>query len=219
MKVLIVDDQVLFREGLVGLINSQPNMAVVGEAGSAVEAVEKAGELKPDVILMDYNLPDGSGADAARMILKEQPKMNILFLTVMDSDAFLFSAIRSGARGYLLKDMPFAELIQSIRNAGQGQPVLSPRMTLKLMSELAHPTNEGSQEASDVSNLTTREVEILKLIGDNASNQEISEAMYISISTVKNHLHKLFIKLGLPNRQEVARYARRNGLRRSKASD
>ncbi len=211
MNVMVVDDQTIFRQGLVKMLQSQSDMDVVGEAGTVADAVVLARNLKPDLILLDYSLPDGTGPDAARSILSESPKTNIIFLTIHDVDNYLLAAIRTGAMGYLLKDIPFEKLMASIRALGRSEPALSPKMTLSLMRELAHPRPSDETHPEIKSNFTPREVEILRDLTVEASNQEIAEDLFVSIATVKNDMHQLFRKLNLNNRKEIARYARRHG--------
>ncbi len=212
MRVMVVDDHILFREGLVNMLSSQPDMVIVAEAGTVSETVAQARQLKPNLILLDYILPDGNGPYAARLILTEQPQINIVFLTIHDSPAYMVSAIRSGAIGYLVKNMPFAEVLASIRAIANNQPAITRKMTLSLMQELARPSPAQDAWGSSLRELTLREVEILRFLVIDASNQEIADHFSISISTVKSNLHDIFRKLNLKNRKEVASFARRKGL-------
>jgi DNA-binding NarL/FixJ family response regulator len=212
MKIMVVDDHILFREGLVNMLGSQPDLVVVGEAGSVSEAVAQARQLKPDLILLDYSLPDGSGPYAARLIHTELPQTKIVFLTIHDSVTYLVAAIRSGAVGYLVKNMPFAKLLVSIRAIANNEPAITRKMTLSLMQELARPSHSQDAWSADLAELTLREVEILRFLVMDASNQEIAEHFSISVSTVKSNLHDIFRKLNLKNRKEVASFARRQGL-------
>ncbi len=137
MKIIIVDDHVLFREGLAAIVRSESDFEIVGQAGTVREAIELASALKPDMILMDFGLPDGTGVDATRSILAKHPRCKIVFLTMSEDDERLFAAIRSGAKGYLLKNMRPAKLISTLRSVQQGESALSRSMTLRLMEELA----------------------------------------------------------------------------------
>jgi DNA-binding NarL/FixJ family response regulator len=213
MKIMVVDDHILFREGLVYMLNAEPNIKVVGEAGSVNDALTKARETKPDLILMDYSLPDGNGPDAARLILTELPRTNIVFLTVHEGDSYLLAAIRAGAMGYLVKDLSFTSLVESIRAIANHEPVLSPKNTLTLMHALAQTrSSEEGDHHADLADFTTREIEILRYLAVDASNQEIADRLTISVATVKNYIHNIFHKFNFKNRKEVASFARRQGL-------
>lgn len=209
MKIVIVDDHALFREGLASIMRSEPDIEIVGMAGTVKEAVEISGVAKPDIILMDFTLPDGTGAEATRLILDEQPESKIVFLTISEEDEDLFVAIRSGAKGYLLKNMQPKKLIISLRSVQNGESALSRSMTMRLMEELSRTKRpEYSQDAT----LTHREMEILRALASGLSNQEIAKQYYISENTVKYHVHSILGKLGLGNRRELADYAREHGL-------
>lgn len=212
MRLMVVDDHVLFREGLINMLKSQPDMAIVGEAGTVAEAIAKASELKPDTILMDFSLPDGTGSDAARAILAGFPSCKIVFLTVYDGDSYFLTAIRSGARGYLLKDTPFNKLVAAIRALDNNEAAISRKMTLRLMEELAHPRMYEEIGAFGLADLSTRELAILKELAVDATNQEIALHLSLSVATVKNHVHKILGKLNTRNRQEAGRFARHKGL-------
>ena len=214
MNILVVDDHILFREGLVNMLRSQPDLIVVGEAGTGTEAIAKARELKPDLILLDYSLPDGNGTDTARIILTELPNTKIVFLTIHDDDAYLMAAIRSGAIGYLVKDVAFAKLVSSIRAVEHNEPAISRNKTLSLMRAIAHPSSLETSRDAGMAMLTTREVEILRDLAADASNEDIAEHLSLSLSTVKNNIHQIFHKLNLKNRKEVASYARLQGFGR-----
>jgi DNA-binding NarL/FixJ family response regulator len=203
MKLLIVDDHVLFREGLVSLIARQPDMQVIGEAGTVQEAVKKASQLRPDLILMDFNLPDGTGLDATRQILAEQPHCPIIFLTVYEEDERLFGAIRLGARGYLLKNIPVADLLAALRTVEQGQPALSPQMVNRLMGEFATGAGSSSRTAEALTRLSGRELEVLHELARGVSNRQIADKLYISENTVRNHVHNILEKLGLKSRRQA----------------
>ena len=212
MKVLVVDDHVLFREGLVSMLKTQPDLAVVGEAASVKEAIQKDRELKPGLILMDFGLPDGDGLEAAQAILAEHPTVKIVFLTISDEIEHLISAVRLGAKGYLLKDSSLSKLIAAIRSLEQEESAVSPRMVTRLLDEVARRPAWAEMTNQALAELTPREVEILKLLTRDASNQEIAGQLSVSTATVKNEVHRIFAKLDLHNRQEAARFARLNGL-------
>jgi len=222
LKVLIVDDHNLFREGLVSLLSSYPDISIVGEAGTVRGAIEKTLELDPDLVLLDISLPDGSGIDALRDILTQRPDIKVVMLTIHDTDELLLSAIRSGAAGYLLKDIPISKLVMSLRGLAQGEIALSRRMTTRIVEEFRRvgKTQElGNHNTTDV--LTMRELEILQLLGTGATNQNIADRLVLSENTVKVHVHNILEKLNLRNRREAALYARRCnfGLLPSPASD
>jgi len=209
VRIVVVDDHVLFREGLVAIIRSEPNIKVVGQAGSVREAIELVGSLKPDLVLMDFGLPDGTGVDATRAILKEDPECKIVFLTMSEEDDDLFSAVRSGAKGYLLKNMHPSKLAATIKSVYEGESALSRSMTLRLMEELSRtkaPSHTGDPT------LTRRELDVLRELADGYSNSEIADHLVIAENTVKYHVHSILDKLGLSDRREAAAYAKEHGL-------
>lgn len=208
MKIVIVDDHVLFREGLAAIIRSETDIQILGQAGSVQEAVATVKALKPDMVLMDFGLPDGTGAEATRAILQEHPGCKIVFLTMSEQDDDLFAAIRSGAKGYLLKNMRPSKLISSLRAVQQGESAISRSMTLRLMEELAR-TKEISPTPEPT--LTRREIEVLRELASGFSNQEIAEHLFISENTVKYHVHSILEKLDLSDRRDAAMYAREHG--------
>jgi len=209
IRIVVVDDHVLFREGLVAIIRSEPNIEVVGQAGYVQEAVELIGSLKPDLVLMDFGLPDGTGVEATRAILKEDPECKIVFLTMSEEDNDLFSAVRSGAKGYLLKNMHPSKLVDTIKSVYEGESALSRSMTLRLMEELAR-TKEPLHSGDPT--LTRRELEVLRELAAGFSNSEIADRLVIAENTVKYHVHSILDKLGLSDRREAADYARKHGL-------
>ena len=212
MKILIVDDHILFREGLVGLLRSQPDMQVVGECGSVQEAVELTNKLKPEVILMDFSLPDGTGLDATRSILVRQPEVQIIFLTVHDNDERLIAAVRAGAKGYLLKNLSVSKLLASLRALERGEAAISRTMMARIMEEFSQNGPVTNTTPSPLVGLTSREIEVLQELTDGITNQEIAVRLFISENTVKNHIHNILEKLGLANRREAIEFARKNGL-------
>lgn len=208
MKIVIVDDHILFREGLMAIIHPEPDIEVVGMAGTVREAIELVRTVKPDIVLMDFSLPDGNGAEATRMILMECPECKIVFLTMSEEDEDLFEAIRSGAKGYLLKNMQPRKLVVALRSVQKGESALSRSMTTRLMEELSRTKKtEYPQDAT----LTHREADVLRALASGLSNQEIAERLYISENTVKYHVHSMLGKLGLNNRRELASYAQEHG--------
>ncbi len=221
MKILLVDDHVLFREGVASLLEEQPDITILGEAASVQGAIEKARALKPDIILMDISLPDGTGLDAARQILAEQPDINIVFLTVHEEDDTLFQAIKIGGKGYLLKNIRTTDLLEMLRGLARGEAALSRQLTSRILAEFSRVYEQLDKVGApgpDV-HLTRRETEVLKLVATNATNQEIAAALFVSVSTVKNHVRNILSKLHLKNRQEAANFARRHGLLKSSPND
>ena len=209
IRIVVVDDHVLFREGLVAIIRSEADLEVVGQAGSVKEAVALIGSLKPEVVLMDFGLPDGTGVDATRAVLSEYPECRIVFLTMSEEDDDLFSAVRSGAKGYLLKNMHPAKLVATIKSVYEGESALSRSMTLRLMEELAR-TKEPLHSGNPT--LTRRELDVLRELAGGFSNSEIGEHLFIAENTVKYHVHSILDKLGLSDRREAAEYAKKHGL-------
>jgi two-component system NarL family response regulator len=212
MNILIVDDHVLFREGLCNVLSKQPDLQVIGEAGTAAEAVEKAFKLKPDLVLMDIGLPDGTGIDAMKAILAKLPETKVVILTMYESDDLLFSAIRFGAKGYIYKNIPVNKLLASLRALSQGQAAFSRTMTARILDEFARLGAIHKVNGEGINMLSSRELEVLELVGTGASNREIAESLYISENTVKIHVHNVLDKLKLKNRQEAATFARRHEL-------
>ena len=213
MKVLVVDDHELFREGLTSLLNADKSFHVVGQAGSAHEAIVLARNLKPDLILMDFSLPDGDGAEASAAILAEQPMCKIVFLSMHDADENLFAAIRSGAKGYLLKNVPVDQLLASLKSVECGDAAISGSMTMRILEEFSQHGNSTSREILSKNNaLSQREVEILYEIAKGCSNDEIADKLFLSVNTVKHHVHNIFTKLGVDNRRKAIEYAKHAGI-------
>ncbi len=212
MKVLVVDDSVLFREGLVNMFHAYPEFTLVGEAGSVHEAVIKAHETRPDIILMDFGLPDGSGVEATQIILSELPQTRIVILTIHDADERVLAAIHSGAKGYLLKEMPFSKLLASLRGLMKDEAAISRKLTLRVMNELSQTRFRPESGAIPLADFSMREIEILRELATDASNQEIAARLSLSIPTVKHYVHQILSKLSIKSRKEAARFARRQGL-------
>jgi len=209
IRILLVDDHTLFLDGLVSLLNSQPDVEIVGQAGSVQEAVALARSELPDIILMDISLPDGTGMDAALAIRSESPKTKIVILTVHEDEEKLFEAIRAGAIGYLFKNVRVDELLNTLRGVMRGEAGISRTTAHRILDQFAllsqpHP--------DDAVTLTAREIEILRELSNNATNQEIAKRLYISENTVKNHVRNVLVKLHFHSRNEAADYARRHGL-------
>ena len=214
-KLLIVDDHTLIREGLSFLINNQPDFEVVGETGSVTDAVAKAVSLRPDFILMDVGLPDGTGMDATKAILAQCPEINIIMLTIHDADEILLEAIRSGARGYLMKNTTARNLLDSLRALTRGEVAVSKEMTERIMTELVNEKKSLREETVVIDQLTAQELEILREISNGATNKEIAEHLLVSANAVKKHVHEILDKLKVSNRREAGLFAIRHGLKKT----
>jgi len=213
IRVLIADDQALFRRGLCVVLGTETHIDVVGEAENGEDAVAKAESLAPDVVLMDVRMPRLNGIDAARRIRDLSPGTRIIMLTVSDEEDDLYEAIKAGANGYLLKEISVEEVAEAIRAVVQGQSLISPSMASKLLSEfnsLAKKAAERQQFPHPA--LTTRELEVLKLVAKGMSNREVAEGLFISENTVKNHVRNILEKLHLHSRMEAVIYAVRERL-------
>ena len=214
VKVLVVDDHALFRRGIATVLANQENLEIVGEATDGLEAIKKAEETAPDVIVMDLNMPRCSGLEATQALQAKMPQVNILVLTVSDSEADLFAAIKFGATGYLLKNTEPEELVQAIFHIAQGGVIITPIMAAKLLAEFKDletgAERKPTQEAE--ANLSPREDEVLRLVAQGATNKEIADSLFISENTVKTHLRNIMDKLHLANRSQAAAYAVKKGL-------
>jgi len=215
-SILVVDDHVLFREGLVSLFNTAPDFCVVDQAGTVKESIEKAFHFKPDIILMDFSLPDGTGLDAIRIILNELPECKIIFLTVYETNENLLEAIRLGAKGYLLKNVSSSSLLASLRALSEGEIAMSRKMMSKIV-ELSR--SSSSHPAQDLlKKLSSREAEILFEVQDGASNLQIAQKLVLSENTVKHHIHSILEKLGVENRRQAGNLAKQMGWKKRKTT-
>jgi len=216
-RILVVDDHVIFREGLISLFRFSPDFEVVGGAGSVYESVEKVRQTHPNIVLMDFALPDGSGLDATRSILAVQPDCKIVFLTVNESDQILFAALRAGAQGYLLKNVRGSDILSSLRGLDREELAISRKMMSRVVGEFAHgPAGEMEKEApmlALVSRLSPREMEVLCELEAGVRNDQIAQRLFLSENTVKHHIQNVFEKLGVDNRKQAAEIARQLGLR------
>jgi NarL family two-component system response regulator LiaR len=208
IRILIADDHAVVREGLRTMINTKPGMEVVDEAADGDEAILKARALQPDVILLDMVMPGKDGLQAINEIKQENPGARILVLTSFDDDERVFSAIKAGALGYLLKDSSPQQLLQAIRDVYHGHSSLHPAIALKVVREISRPSDLPPTEEP----LTEREMETLRFIAQGLTNQEIGEKLAISERTVGKHVSNILDKLHLANRTQVALYALRRGL-------
>jgi DNA-binding NarL/FixJ family response regulator len=204
MRILIVEDHLLFQESLGRTLDAQADMTVVGGAASVQEAVEKACKFKPDVILMDYTLPDGTGVDAARAILAELPSTKIVFLTIHEEDEKIFDAIRHGAHGFLLKNVSSSQLLDYLRNLERGQLAINPEITKRIVKEFAQMSPRENGSAMNTSTLTPRQREILRELKTGATNRQIAARLVISEQTVKNHVSRVLKKLNIKSRHELS---------------
>jgi len=212
MKLLIVDDQILFRQNLVSALGHQPDMLVLGEACTSREALEMVGKLKPDVVLMNIHLPDGTGLDAARVLLAKRPDIKIVFLSAQDDDDQFFTAIRMGAKGFLLKTVPIPKLVMALRGLDRGEAAISREMAARLMSEMSRNGGDSNGAGEPFGMLTSREMQVLREMACNGTNREIADRLFISENTVRNHVHNILEKLGLKGRREVVNLARQHGI-------
>lgn len=208
IRVLIVDDHAIVREGLRALIGYEPGMTVVDEAKDGIEAMFKAREHQPDVILLDLVMPRQDGLETINQLQADLPQVRILVLTSYAEDEKVFTAIKSGALGYLLKDSEPDELLKAIREVYQGQSSLHPTIARKLVQEMSQPSH--LPPAKDP--LTPREMDVLKLVAKGMGNQEISEELFISVQTVRTHVSNILGKLHVANRTQAALFALREGI-------
>jgi DNA-binding NarL/FixJ family response regulator len=213
IRVLLADDHHLFREGMATILNSQIDFEVVGEASDGLEALIKARELAPDLILMDVGMPGCDGLEATQRIKQELPDVTIVMLTVRDEDDKLFQAIRNGAQGYLLKSIRSQEMLALLRGAVRGEAAITPPLGGRMLEEFRRVGRRAAMDPAETSAaLTAREQEVLGLVAAGATNKEIAETLNVSIHTVKSHMRKILAKLQLDRRQEAASFALREGL-------
>jgi DNA-binding NarL/FixJ family response regulator len=213
IKILLVDDQPLFREGLRTLLSVHPDFEVVGEAGNGGEAIKLARSLLPMVVLMDLQMPVLDGVAATRRLHEEQPDCRVIVLTTFDDDEMVFDGLRAGAVGYLLKDAPSEKLAEAIRVAARGETFLQPSVAAKVVAEFARLSRKTVATANPViESLSEREIEILRLIAKGASNREIASTLFLAEGTVKNHVTNILGKLEARDRTQAALKARDSGL-------
>jgi DNA-binding NarL/FixJ family response regulator len=212
IRVLIVDDHEIVREGLQTLLSEEPDFEVVGTAGDGAVAVTLAEATRPDVILMDLVMPGLDGIEATRRIHSHNPEARVLVLTTFADDQRVREAIQAGATGYLLKDVLKADLLRALRDAAIGRPSLHPEVQQHLMREVAGIRSSVQDQALPHFRLTEREISILRLIGEGRSNKEIAAALYLTEGTIKGYVSMIFDKLGVEDRTQAALYAVRHGL-------
>ena len=210
LRILLIDDHTLFRSGVKALLGRQPDFEVVGEAADGLEGVKRARQLRPDIVLMDLDMPGISGREALKMMLEELPSLPVLMLTVSEVSEDLLDTLQSGAKGYLLKNIDAEYFVDAIRRAARGEAVVSPEMTVKLVAGLKAPAQAAGPAAKD--RLSAREREILALVARGASNKEIARETALAESTVKIHVQNILRKLNLSSRVQAAVYAVESGI-------
>ena len=210
LRILITDDHAIVREGLKAVLGGHADIEVIGEAANGEEAVNKTVELKPDIVLMDITMPGMNGLEATRRIKKQNPEARILVLTMHEEDDYFYRILEAGASGYFIKGGSFTELVTAVRAVGNGDVFIYPTMAKKLLSNYLEGVKSG-QEIEGYKKLTEREKEILKLVAEGRTNQEIAELLFISPTTVQTHRSHMMAKLSLHNRSDLIRYAIRHG--------
>ncbi|MCO5197916.1 MAG: response regulator transcription factor [Anaerolineae bacterium] len=213
IRLLLVDDQSLFREGLRTLLSVWPDLAVVGEASNGEEAIEQAQLLRPDVVLMDLRMPVLDGVAATQRIRQAVPDSQVIVLTTFDDDEYVFEGLRAGAVGYLLKDVLSTKLVEAIRSAARGETFLQPSVAAKVVAEFTRLSQSAETRPQPlVEPLSNREMEILEILATGASNKEIAAQLFIAEGTVKNHVTNILGKLGVRDRTQAALKAKELGL-------
>jgi DNA-binding NarL/FixJ family response regulator len=215
IRTMIVDDHALFRRGLEMVLESEPDIELVGQASDGAEAVQKAAESLPDVVLMDIRMPRSSGIEACRAMKEAAPSAKIVILTISDEEEDLFEAIRAGASGYLLKDIPLDEVADAVRAVHGGQSLINPSMAGKLLTEFATLAKRDQEERVQqvpAPRLTEREMDVLKLVARGMNNRDIAKELFISENTVKNHVRNILEKLQIHSRMEAVVVAVREKL-------
>lgn len=212
VRVLLADDHALFREGLAGILRAQPDLQVVGEANDGLEAFVMAKELKPDLILMDVQMPAMNGIEAVQQIKQALPETIIVMLTVRGDDELLFEALKNGAQGYLLKEIRSQALLEMLRGALRGEAALSPTLAGRVLSEFRRLSKDGVSKKEDDNGLTEREQQVLLKVSEGATDKEIASSLNISLNTVKTHIRNILAKLHVSTRREAANMAKSKGL-------
>ena len=207
IRVLIVDDQAMVREGFSVLLGAMPEIEVVGEAENGREAVRRVAELRPDVVLMDVRMPEMNGLEATREIIAGETDARVLVLTTFDLDEYVYQALRAGASGFLLKDASAGQLAEGVRVVASGEALLAPTVTRRLISEFSRLGAPRAPARTGLTDLTERENEVLVLVAQGLSNGEIAERLVVAESTVKTHVGRVLTKLGLRDRTQAAVFA------------
>ena len=211
IRILIVDDHLVVRDGLSAMLARQQDFTVVGEASNGLEAVGKISELRPDVTLMDLRMPELDGVEAMRRIRENDPDAKFIVLTTFDGDEYIFDAIEAGAKGYLLKDTSREELFKAVRAVNRGESLIEPGVAAKVLDRFAQLSRQGAG-LSSVEALSERELEMLQLIAKGSANKEIASSLSISESTVKTHVANIFQKLNVNHRTEAVTQALQKGI-------
>ncbi len=206
LRVLLVEDQTLMRQGLKTILDLEPGLRVIGEAADGERGVQLALELKPDVVLMDVQMPKLNGVQATAELIRQWPEARVIILTTFDRDDYVYQGVRAGALGYLLKDAPATQLIETIRRVHAGEPFIQPEIASRALREMVRPVEQTIEPLSE------REREVLVLLAQGASNKEIAEKLVITEGTVKNHVSNILNKLQAENRTQAADIARKRGL-------
>jgi len=214
IRILVADDQPLVRAGIVATIDAQDDMEVVGEAEDGNSAIDSAGRLAPDVVLMDIRMPGVDGIEATRAVRERDPDRRVLILTTFDADDHVYAALRAGACGFLVKDAPVEELVAAVRAAARGDAVLSPAITARVVEQLLAAPGPAAPSLPSGEILTPREIELVRLVADGLSNLEIGERLHLSEPTIKTHMGHVLAKLGMRDRLQVAVWAHRSGIAR-----
>ncbi|MCL4302879.1 MAG: response regulator transcription factor [Anaerolineae bacterium] len=212
IRLLLVDDHKVVRLGLRALLETEPDIEVAGEAATAAEAIQMAGQLRPDLILMDIRLPDQSGIAACRRIRQQWPEIQVLMLTSFADEELVLEAISAGAAGYVLKQLDTNELVNAVRAIGRGDAVLDPAVTQKVLARVRCAEHEAQSAA--FRHLSERELQVLALVAEGKTNAEIADVLFLSEKTVRNHVSTILSKIGLTNRIEAATYAVRHHIER-----
>jgi DNA-binding NarL/FixJ family response regulator len=212
LRILLVDDHILFRKGVAAVLASRADFLLVGEAGDGVEAVERARAAIPDIILMDINMPQMNGLEAVQVIKQEMPHVRIIMLTVSDNDRDIFTAIKNGADGYLLKNLEPSQLFEMLDCLRRGEAPLTGSLAAKILNEFRQPSKNLKLPDAGTDGLSPREIQVLELVVQGLTNKEIANALSIAEDTVKIHLRNILEKLHLHNRIQAAVYAVRQGL-------
>jgi DNA-binding NarL/FixJ family response regulator len=211
VRILLADDQALFREGVRTLLSMEPSIEIVGEAANGVEAVEAARSVQPDLVLMDLRMPGMGGVEATRRVRDACPQSRVLVLTTFQEDEEIFDALRAGACGYLLKDTPSEKLVEAIHAAVRGESVIEPSVAAKVVAEFTRLSSLGNQGSSNPL-LSPREHDVLRQVARGRTNKEIASALHVTEGTVKNHLTNIFSRLGVLDRTQAALKARELGI-------
>jgi DNA-binding NarL/FixJ family response regulator len=212
LRVIVVDDHALFRRGLQMVLDDEPDIELVGEASDGAEAVQRAGELMPDVVLMDVRMPRCDGIEAARRIVAALPETAVVVLTTFDDDASLAEALRAGVSGFLLKVAPPEQLLHAVRTVAAGNGLLDPAVTLRVIAASAAAPAPDPAAAARLASLTQRETDVLRLVAEGLTNAEIAGRLYLGEATVKTYLSRMLTKLDLRDRVQAVAFAFRSGL-------